>query len=731
MPTPPPPPGFQIIERQEGAPQLPPGFQLVAPQMTPEQEKAARDAQVEAEVRAGKRGYEGILGGRFQRLSDQVTDPFGVGDELRAFGKWSGEYVKAPFRSSWWKGDENTDQRADEAYEKELETARAERRVAQQENTIAPELIGGLGVGAPGRTIAAVRALPLLQRAGQSARIGAGYGAVTGAAQSEGGAGERISGAVEGGAIGGVAGPALSEVIAPGIMRTGVGVRDAIRYGNRALRNAMNPERAAIESLADRMVAAGVDPAAARAVVSPSTSANLTRRGFSEDDIATIVSRGLRNEPVAQIAADFNISPGTVTRYVNVYREANPTPLNPLDIAKEMVGEGGAAPLTRLGRATYSLAGDESGEAAQRLIGRQETQPGRVANIIQRSVAGGDFEATRAAGLQRLRTEADTAYRQFYQEPHLAIDNLADLMEDPLFRRANILAQRQARVDTIRRNQDALRAGQPVEPVPVVDPDTQVFSPQHLDLIQRQLRIAGEGAISNPNAANHARNLRQVFLDRIEDHYPTFRGIRRNYATGMGEFGEEGALEAGAALTTRLGAPSREALREFATMTPAQQELFRLGFARKLMDMAADPQIGGAVANKFNTTAVRELVENLYPAADRQLHTRGQRLLRDLRREAITTRTKNDVLSGARTAELGSDMSRLMEGAQTADDVATGRWGKLLDNLSTRLTTQIGSRGSREGLGLLTETDPAEVLQIMNRLARARQKTSATTAAWT
>jgi len=47
----------------------------------------------------------------------------------------------------------------------------------------------------------------------------------------------------------------------------------------------------------------------------------------------------------------------------------------------------------------------------QKLIGRQDTQPGRVTNIIQRSVAGGDFEATRAAGLTKLKNEANTAYK--------------------------------------------------------------------------------------------------------------------------------------------------------------------------------------------------------------------------------------------------------------------------------------------------------------------------------
>lgn len=525
------------------------------------------------------------------------------------------------------------------------------------------------------------------------------------------------------GLAGGVAVPNAFNVAA----RTYGGVRSAAQYGNRTVRNARNPEQAAIDTIAERGVGAGVDWDAMRAAAladaegNPLLSAQLRGRGITEEGLADIISRSMRGETAADIGRAHGIAPRTVQAYVTRYQNANPTPMNPIDFTKEMIGEGGASPITRLGRAAYSLAGDDSGEAAQRLVGRQETQPGRVSNIVQRSVAGGDFEATRDAGLTTLRNEADAAYRQFYQEPELAIDQLDDLMRDPLFRRANIQAQRQERVEIIRRNQEAARQGRAPEPVPEVDPGNQIFTPQQLDLIQRQLRIASEGFASNPNSARHARNLREVFLDRIEDHYPTFRDIRRNYATALGEFGEEGALEAGAALTTRLGAPTREALRGFDQMTPAQQELFRLGFARKLMDDAANPQIGGAIANKFNTTAVREIVERLYPRGDRQLYRQGQQLLRDLRREATTTRTKNDVMVGARTAELGSDMGRMMEGAQTAADVATGRWGKLLENLSTRLSTQIGRRGAQEVLRILTETDPAELLPTLNRLARSAQ----------
>lgn len=672
----------------------------------------------EFDVRTGKPRIGGTLLGsaRLARLTDQIADPFGVFDEITGAGAFAREMLL---------GSHDLE-KAGEAYSKTANRLRAERKVAREENSILPDIIGGFAA-APGRALQA--AAPILTRVGQGVREGAAYGAAAGFAQGEGDVVNRAIGAGEGGLAGAVIGPLASEVAVPAAIRTGVGIRNAVRYGNQAVRNARNPEQAAIDLAADRMVGAGIDPNQMRARVladdrgRPLLSANLQARGITEEGLADMVSRSMRGEAADQIGQDYGITGPTVRAYVQRYHDANPTPMNPMDLAKEMAGEGGSAPVTRLGRAAYSLAGDESGEAAQRLMGRQDTQAGRVSNIVQRSVAGGDFEATRAAGLQNLRDEADVAYRQFYAEPDLGIDQLDDLMADPLFRRANVQAQRQARVEAIRRNQEARRSGQPPEPVPEVDPNNQVFSPEMLDLIQRQLRIASEGAVSNPNNARHARNLREVFLDRIEDHYPTFRGIRRDYATAMGEFGEEGALEAGAALTTKLGAPTREALRGFDDMTVAQQELFRLGFARKLMDDAANPQIGGAVANKFNTPAVREIVERLYPRSNPAVYRQGQQLLRDLRREAITTRTKNDVTQGARTAELGSDMGRMMEGAQAAADVATGRWTRLLENLSTRLSTQIGRRGAREVLDLLTQTDPARLLPLLNRLARSATTT--------
>lgn len=634
----------------------------------------ARQA-AEAEVRSGENRPDYrppfMLGDRFQRLSDQVMDPFGVQDEIVGAGQFARKFV-----TSGGSLDE-----AKKAYSDAAERVLAERRVARKDYGIVPEIVGGLGTaGTVGRGIQAVPTF--MQGVRQSALVGGATGAAAGLAQGEGGGTNRLLGGIEGGFAGAIAGPLIGNVLLPAAARTVGGLRDAGRYAAGAIRSAQNPQQTAIDTVADRIVASGTTPDAIRARVGPQS----------------------------------------------------PTPMNIVDITKEIAGEGGSSPVTRLGRAAYSLAGDEAGDSAERLMSRQATQSGRVSNIIQRSVASpmrrvvngntaGDFEATRAAGLQRIRNEAEPAYRQFYAEPPMDPLQLQDLMGDPVFRRAVQQGQRQARAEAIRQNQTSVRNGQPAVEVPPLNTDTARYTPQTLDYIQRQLRLTSEGHVSDPNRASHARNLREIFLDRIEDQYPTFRGIRERYATGMGEFGADGALEAGAALTGKLGAPAREALRDFERYTPAQQELYRLGFARKLMDDAANTQIGASVANKFNSPAVREIVERLYPRSDPQLWRQGQEMLRGLRREGITTRTKNDMLAGARTAELSSDMSRMTEGARAAADALSGRWGQLLNNLSTRLTTQIGRRGAREVADILTQTDPAQLGATLDRLARSARTT--------
>jgi len=520
------------------------------------------------------------------------------------------------------------------------------------------------------------------------------------------------------GLTGGFTAPGAANIAA----RRVAGMEAARDSVSQAMRRARDPEAAAYESVADRMVQSGIDPEEIRRNVVPQPSSALRTRGFDDADTADIVSRVMRGESADDVARSYGVAPGTVRRYIQQYRENNPTPRGVLDVAREVAGPGRSQPLSRLARSSYSIADEASAEAAERLLGRQETQAGRARGIVGRSVGDADFEETLRGGREALRREAAEAYDEFYREPALAIDQLSDLADDPTFKRAVRHAMSQARIEAIRHNQRAARTGQgetrPVFPEGTSPANNDVYTPEMLDYIQRQLRIMGEGFANDPNRARHARNLREIFLDRIEQHYPSFRGIRRRYATGQGEFGEEGALEAGRELVPRMGGRTAESLREFDGMTPAQQELFRIGFAQRLMDEVSNPQYGHQTVAKFNSPAFRDIVTRLF-SGSREVRQRGERLLRDLQREALTTRTKNEVLSGSRTAELQSDMAGQMETARTAADFATGRVGRILENLANRLASQIGKRAAQEVLDVLTQTDPAEVVPILNRLARA------------
>lgn len=166
-------------------------------------------AQAEAAVKDGSNRPDyrpqSMFGDRFQRLSDQMTDPFGVQDEIVGAGQFLRKLVTSG-------GDLSE---ASQAYSDAAERIRAERNVARGENTVVPEIVGGFGTSGIAKGFQ--MAPNLLGRIGQSAKAGAGYGGVAGYAQGEGGVANRALSAGEGAAIGAVAGPVISEVAAPAI----------------------------------------------------------------------------------------------------------------------------------------------------------------------------------------------------------------------------------------------------------------------------------------------------------------------------------------------------------------------------------------------------------------------------------------------------------------------------------------------------------------------------------
>jgi len=526
------------------------------------------------------------------------------------------------------------------------------------------------------------------------------------------------------GLVGGAALPNAVNIPA----RTYAGVRSGTQYANRQIQRARDPRSAAYQDVADQMVKAGADPGDIRTEVAPQPSSALRNRNFTQDDMADIVSRSLAGESADDIAQAYRLHPDTVRRYVRNYQEANPTPRNVIDVSKEQIGSGRATPLSNQARADMAISDDA--EAAQRLISRQREQPGRTANIIEQSgVDGRNFEDE----IERLATSARQEETAAY---NLARQNAGPVNIRSVIRAARakhpqeggqISEQMNRAIDLFFRGEmrDTAKGLRYRRVSDIVD-DVPTYLRRRYELDQMIENSKNQGR-STPLTAqltefrrrlNDAARRNNRDLRRADERFSENRTIER-------------ILDRGGEIAKRLSPRTRRALREFNSLSPTQQELTRVAFERQLLDDVMNKRTGHAVADQFNTDAFRSIVERLYPrpraqrgpqrTAEREIYQRGQDLLRNLRRESISTETTRDVLSGSRTAPLQDDMAELMEGPRAAADLATGRFGQVLENLSNRLARQIGRRAAQERIRILTETDPAEMLPMLSRLAREAQ----------
>jgi len=725
------------------------------PEMTPQ----------EAALRRGERPDYLGPDNEFMRLSHLAEDQLGLRDEMIGFGQG----VKGLFKTgSWSEGSKAANDaleyaRADKRIAREKEgwlgtgaevagglgvVGAGKSLMRNAAGELIPAVRDAAGTLVPRATAPAEAAPSFLNRVGTNAAAGATFGAEKGFAEGEGGFQERARQAAIDSGIGLVAGPVAGEII-PGAL--GVG-KNVAGWANRTLHEGYNPQLGS-DRATRTMQEAGITPQEIIDEIVPGISATLGRRPYTQPQIDALVARArnpqtdydrriesflrdpsgsplplnnpshpevvaalntpefrqsqinemlqraLAGEPLATLAPQYGVSAKTVGNYLANFRANNPTPMNMMDRAEMARGQAAGDAMAREARQSWIRARDI--EAGQRIHDRNIEQSGRVTGQLQ----GRNYETRLATARQNLQNASDTAYGQFYQEAPLATNQLADLLEDPTFTNAVGMARRQARADIIAQNQRAARTGAPQQPVPSLDKESELYEPQILDLIQRQLRLASEGH-TNPNEARHAGNLRNVFLDRIEQHYPTFRTIRANYASGIGDIE---AMEAGAAFVPKIGAKSRELLADFRTWSPERQELARLGFERKMTDdILNDP---ASALRRYQSQGFRELVGEMYPP------DQAQELTNYLRGEFITRRLGNQVFANSNTAQTQFDLRKGVQGLKAAAELAGGRPWSAWNDFSTWLERQMGTRQARETVRTLTEMRPAEQLETLERLS--------------
>lgn len=575
------------------------------------------------------------------------------------------------------------------------------------------------------------------------------------------------------GLAGGFAAPNAANLLA----RTFGGVRSGAQYANRQIQRAQDPETAAYRDVADAGVKAGFDFDEAARTVTPTRSANLARRGFTEDDLAQIVSRQLAGEHADDVARDFAhlvdpqgrpLTGATARAYLDRYLERNPTQMNVVDLAKDQLGAGQDIPLSNLARADMAISDDKV--ASGRLLARQKEQPGRVADIIEQSrIDGRNLDET----LDHLKTVGRREENDAYG---IVRQNAKPIDISGVIRRARVAAARRGGEIGRKLNEAIDQFFKPVLEEKPQSPQSKLriteaeerlqnaidkdASPAKIRWLERRLRTAKaqddfsrpltEKKIGEPlddvgQFIDARQELSQMTKRSMQDGKGTpltaeltqlrkelneaARKSNPDLAAADAKFSGNRSVEEltkrGENLGVRLTPQTRRGLREFRAMTPTQQEIVRVSFEAKMAAEALGVRRGRAAADQYNSEAFDQIVATVYPkSAGKEIYERGQALLRNLKREAITTETARDALSGSRTAPLQDDIAALMEGPRAAADLATGRFGKLLENLSNRLTRQIGQKASQERIRILTETDPAQMLTMLRRLSREAKSSS-------
>jgi hypothetical protein len=733
----------------------------------------------DAEVRAGTNepdfrggGFFGDFGRKAQRFSDMVTDPLGLQDEIVGAGQFARELVTSG-------GDL---EKAKEGYTRGAERIRAERRVAREDNGYlgtAAEIAGSLGSGKIA-TNAPTIALGAWETAKQAAKAGGLYGGITGATNAEGGVTERAGGAVAGGLTGAVLGPAISNIAVPGAARLFGAGKDAYNYAARQVHAARNPEAAAVDAVADQMVESSLSPAAVRAAIAPRISSNLAQRGLTDADAAEIVSRALHGESAASIGQSYGIGDKAVRRYLKEFRENNPTPLNILDVAVEQKNYQGAMPLLRRARANYGIAPDNN--IAAELESRQLAQPGRVADRLQQSAVVGDDQVARKLDDQvrylegTAKKEENAAYKAVraqqadvdvssvlrearrraqgrHGEIGTSVNKAVDMFFEPELREAAqgpmIAFRIREQEDKVARlTSEAMQTGdyskaateqlrlaamreqdefsRPLKSVAVGQPikDVQKFLDARQELDQMIARSLDNQGKPTPLTA-------ELTAFRTEINYQarqTNPALEAADARFYGNRRSDELIKEGQQLAVGLNPRSREAMRDFETLTPTQQEVFRTAFEQNLANKALSVTDGNGAARQFQSQGFREIVEAFYPKkAGPEIYARGQKMLRDLKRESISTTTSNFATNrqNSPTGFILNDMDEALQNVRAGADLATGRFGKLLENLSNRLAKQIGAQAAGHQLRIVTQTDPALLLPLLNRLEVAAQSSAA------
>jgi hypothetical protein len=446
------------------------------------------------------------------------------------------------------------------------------------------ELAGGLATAwIPG--MAPARTLGVGAQMARTAKQGAVLGGVAGFGSTNGSIQDRLAGAGVSAALGGTIGGAV-----PGAMAAG-------RAGKERLQDVLGLRSAAGE------------------------------QGRAQELLALAMLRdGKSPEEIKRLLAE---------------AEASGKPLGIIDVAGQNT--------LGLARAAANVPSGSKQGAYTALMERAEDAPARIAGDLQGTMGApaASYLDVYDALQKRLRTNAKPLYDKAYEAGDVTDPAVLDFLSpDGRLRKVLPAAWKEAQ------DQAALEGEKLTNPFKVFKTtEGEEFlgidggvSLKHLDYIKRGLDELIAGSMGNKKRL--LRNVKNEFVDLLDEKYPDYKAARAQY---KGDAELRDALEAGRAF---LNETSDITAAQVSKLSDAEKRVFRIGAITAIRDAintAADRS--DVVRRIFGSPEKRAQLRSVFPS--NQAYQKFEQLMK---LESQAAQTKNAILSGSRTTPLAQEI---------------------------------------------------------------------------
>lgn len=743
--TPPPPPGYEPVAASSATPPPPPGYETIA---TPGlMESFGRGA-----VEGATFGFDDKLGmDKDRREASRKANPW-----THFMGELAGGV--APIAASYLLPNPATTPAA---------AARSVQLASKARALLTPGEIGTIG-----------------QSAAQGAKLGSVYGGLSGAGHADvqdvdtfGDAlTKRAMGAGKGAAIGAALGPIVGAVghglyrgaqALGGMRATAAAETDGL--GSGALTTAvkrLERDRITPDELITQIRAEFPDDSATAGIGRRFWGGIGNKQPIMADHVEETVRRAMAGESALEISAALRAANGgrgpgesSVQSLLDELAHRHLGPLNIVDRAS-MVRTGSGDNTQTTMRAAAATPGEHLGIARESLLERQVGAQGRMGQLFDRMIGSSDYEGVTAKHTSDLENAGARAYGT-------AFANEAPFDLNPIFNKweAKFGNMRGPIPDAIMGQLNAMRSVQPV-----LDQAGQVAKPNP-NLVNRAPPMDLEGFImarqglfdaiqsAKGEKPNLAKNLTGLYNDLTAEVGRTNpKWLEANQIWRDGKVAEE-ALDAGARMTTRLNASSREnlshltdaqdmakkaakelrdankALKKASQGSPqetaatsavesaqaridaanSRSELFKVGLVRALSDM---------LANQGETHNLTKQL--LLPGAQKMLRQAlgkdADQFFKAVRAEQAMHRTYQSQF-GSQTTPLREAVDELNWAPSFEASWHNLGIGKVLQLAQEYAARNINAARNKQLMGLYTETDPMkqlDTLRAMQSLHAAR-----------